>query len=260
MTPPQAQIVTGRVHHHRLRPRAHRFDYPACMLLLPLRSLRERPDPQLARNRRALLAFHDADHGDGRADCLQWLEKRLAEAGIHDADGEVWLQTYPRVLGYAFKPVSFWYCLRRDTSPAAVLAEVHNTFGERHAYLITGPQLAWGRAVDAHKVFHVSPFMRVEGRYVFRFGGVGPRMVARIELHDEHGLLLATSIFGHAAPATRTLQRQVLCTQPLMSLAVIVRIHWQALRLWVKRVPWFSKPAPPAEPVSVAVNPATRSR
>jgi DUF1365 family protein len=256
---PQAQLVIGRVHHHRLRPRPHRFDYPACMLLLPLRSLRAQPDPQLARNRRALLAFHDSDHGDGRADCLQWLEERLAEAGIHDADGEVWLQTYPRVLGYAFKPVSFWYCLRGDGTPAAVLAEVHNTFGERHAYLMAGPQLAWGRAVEARKVFHVSPFMRVEGRYVFRFGWAGQRVVARVELHDADGLLLATSLSGDAAPASRALQRQVLRSQPLMSLAVIARIHWQALRLWAKRVPWFSKPAPPAEPVSIVVPPVARS-
>jgi DUF1365 family protein len=253
-----AQLVIGRVHHHRLRPRTHRFDYPACMLLLPLRSLRQSPDPQLARNRRALLAFHDADHGDGRADCLHWLDERLAEAGIHDADGEVWLHTYPRVLGYAFKPVSFWYCLRRDTSLAAVLAEVHNTFGERHVYLMAGPQLAWGRVVEANKVFHVSPFMRVEGHYRFRFAWSGQRLVARIELHDPHGLLLATSIFGHAAPATRALQRQVLRTQPLMSLAVIVHIHWQALRLWAKRVPWFSKPTPPAQAISVAVHPLSR--
>jgi DUF1365 family protein len=250
----RAQLVIGRVHHHRLRPRTHRFDYPACMLLLPLRSLRAQPDPQLARNRRALLAFHDSDHGDGRADCLRWVEERLAEAGIHDADGEIWLHTYPRVLGYAFKPVSFWYCLRRDGTPAAVLAEVHNTFGERHAYLIAGPQLAWGRAVEATKVFHVSPFMRVEGRYRFRFGWTGQRVVARIELHDQHGLLLATSLSGDAAPASRALQRQVLLSHPLMSLAVIARIHWQALRLWVKRVPWFSKPAPPAEPVSIVVH------
>jgi DUF1365 family protein len=254
-----AQLLIGRVYHHRLRPRRHRFDYPACMLLLPLRSLRDQPDPQLARNRPALLAFHDADQGDGRADCLQWVEERLAEAGIHDADGEIWLQTYPRVLGYAFKPVSFWYCLRRDASPAAVLAEVHNTFGERHAYLVAGAQLAWGQAVEATKVFHVSPFMRVEGHYVFRFGWTGQRLVARIELHDAQGLLLATSLVGDAAPASRSLQRRVLLTQPLMSLAVIARIHWQALRLWLKRVPWFSKPAPPTEPVSVAVHPVPRS-
>lgn len=252
----QAQLVLGRVHHHRLRPRSHSFDYPACMWLLPLRSLRAQPDPLLARNRRAALAFHDADHGDGRADCLQWLEERLADAGIHDADGEVWLQTYPRVLGYAFKPVSFWYCLRRDGTPAAVLAEVHNTFGERHAYLIAGPQLAWGQAVQANKVFHVSPFMRVEGHYVFRFGWAGERLVARIELHDAQGLLLTTRVSGRAAPASRALQRRVLWTQPLMSLAVIARIHWQAVRLWAKRVPWFSKPAPPAEPVSGAVDPS----
>ena len=105
----RAQIAIGTVRHLRLRPTLHRFDYPTYFLLLPLRSMRAMPDPALARNRFARLAFHDRDHGgDGRADCLAWLDEQLAREGVHDADGEVWLQTYPRVLGYVFKPVSFW--------------------------------------------------------------------------------------------------------------------------------------------------------
>ncbi|MFX8230918.1 DUF1365 family protein, partial [Acinetobacter baumannii] len=92
----------------------HAFVYPSYFLWLPMRALRREASPGLNRNGRGWLSFHDADHGDGGADALAWAETLLAAEGITDADGEVWLQTYPRVLGYVFKPVSFWFCERRD--------------------------------------------------------------------------------------------------------------------------------------------------
>lgn len=139
-----AQIGFGSVWHRRLRPVEHAFRYPSYFLLLPLRSLRAQPCTPLNRNRWGWLSFQDRDHGVGGDDALAWFEQLLHSEGIRDADGEVWLQTFPRVLGYAFKPVSFWYAHRADGSLAAVLAEVNNTFGERHAYLLAGPGLAWG--------------------------------------------------------------------------------------------------------------------
>jgi DUF1365 family protein len=252
------QLAIGRVRHRRLKPVAHGFDYPTYFLLLPLRSLRARPDAALARNRFGLIAFHDHDHGDGRADCLAWLDERLAAEGVHDADGEVWLQTYPRVLGYVFKPVSFWYCHRRDGSLAAVLVEVNNTFGERHCYLLSGGGLDWGRELEASKVFHVSPFCRVEGQYRFRFARTGQRVIARIELDDAEGPLLVTSVSGEFADATVARQRLAFFGQPAMTVGVIARIHWQALRLWLKRVPFFAKPPAPAQPLTQGTpNPPT---
>jgi uncharacterized protein len=107
-------IGTGVVRHQRLRPVAHAFEYPTYFLMLPMRALRAQPCAALARNRFGLLSFHDRDHGDGGADALAWLEALLQREGIAGADGEVWLHTYPRVAGYAFKPVSFWYCHQAD--------------------------------------------------------------------------------------------------------------------------------------------------
>ncbi len=241
----RAQLAVGTVHHVRLRPAVHRFDYPTYFLLLPLRALRVQPDAALVRNGFGLVSFHDRDHGDGRADCLAWLDERLAREGVTDADGEVWLQTYPRVLGYAFKPVSFWYCHRRDGTLAAIVAEVNNTFGERHCYLLCGAGLDWGRELHARKAFHVSPFCHVTGEYRFRFARAEGRVVARVEHHDGDGPLLLTSVSGTLADATRKRQREAFFGQPLMTLGVIVRIHWQALRLLVKRVPFVRKPAAP---------------
>jgi uncharacterized protein len=241
----RAQLGIGSVRHERLRPRAHAFDYRTYFLMLPLRALHARPDPRLARNRFGLISFADRDHGDGRDDCLTWIEEQLAALGITDADGEIWLQAYPRVLGYAFKPVSFWYCLRRDGSPAAIVAEVNNTFGERHCYLLSGQTLAWGREMQASKVFHVSPFCRVEGTYRFRFLRTATHIVARVEHDDAAGPLLLTSVAGELADATPARQRAAFFGQPLMTLMVIVRIHWQAVRLGLKRIPYYPKPAPP---------------
>ena len=248
--PAQPLLATGEVRHTRLRPARHAFAYRNWFVLLPMRALHREPTTALPRNRAGLVSFHDADHGDGSADALAWAEGLLAAEGIDDADGEIWLQTYPRVLGYAFKPVSFWYCHRVDGTLAAVLAEVNNTFGERHVYLLAGPQLGFGREQQARKVFHVSPFCRVEGRYRFRFMRTADRIVARVDHDDDAGALLQTSVSGRLEPLTAAATRRALLGMPLMTLGVIARIHWQALKLWRKRVPFFTKPEPPQAFVS----------
>ena len=252
-------IGFGEVRHTRLRPARNHFVYPTYFLMLPMRALRSKPHASLARNRFALIGFADRDHGDGRADSLAWVDELLQREGIDDACGEIWLHCYPRVLGHTFKPVSFWYCHRNDGSLRAVLVEVNNTFGERHCYLLHGAQLAYGGEQRATKVFHVSPFCEASGEYVFRFlhseradgdgrfdDSVG-RTVARIDHFDAHGALLQTSVSGRLVPLSVRSLRQAFFGTPLMTLGVIARIHWQALRLALKHVPFFRKPPPPAE-------------
>ncbi len=241
-----AQIGIGEVRHTRMRPVRHGFRYPTLFLLLPMRRLRAEGAGALARNRAGAISFWDRDHGDGGGDALAWLDATLQREGIDDADGEAWLHCYPRVLGYTFKPVSFWYCHRADGSLRAVLVEVNNTFGERHCYLLDAP--AWGRELEARKVFHVSPFCEVRGHYRFRFllAPERRRTVVRIDYDDGAGTLLATSVSGALVDATADHLRRAAWTHPLAMAGVMARIHWQALLLWLRRVRLFSKPEAPS--------------
>ena len=203
----------------------------------------------LAVNRFGAISFHDRDHGDGRdasqGGALAWLDTLLQSEGIADANGEVWLHCYPRIFGFTFKPVSFWYCHDASDRLRAIVVEVNNTFGERHCYLLDKPQ--WGIEQTADKVFHVSPFCSVEGQYRFRFMRTSDRTVARIDHDDALGALIQTSVSGHLVALNTRSQWQALLRYPLMTVMVVVRIHWQAFKLWRKKVTFFSKPTPPQD-------------
>jgi len=249
-TKAHALLGFGEVRHTRLKPVRNQFTYGTYFLMLPMRTLHREGPGALVRNRFAPLSFFDKDHGDGRSlaqgGALGWLDALLASEGITGADGEVWLHTYPRVLGFTFKPVSFWYCHRTDGSLRAVVVEVNNTFGERHCYLLDAP--SFGQELRATKVFHVSPFCPVEGGYRFRFM-VTPdlsRTVARIDYDDATGPLIQTSVSGRLEALTPASVRHALWHYPAMTLGVVARIHWQAIKLFIKKVPFFGKPPPPA--------------
>jgi hypothetical protein len=254
-TAPEPQLCFGEVLHRRLRPTEHAFRYPVYFLAVPLSRVESLARRGFGLNRFNLLSFHFRDHGarDG-SHPLAWIRDLLAAEGLAEAaDGEVWLQTFPRVLGYVFNPVSFWFCEDREQRVRAILAEVNNTFGERHAYLLVHPDarpILPAEVLAARKAFHVSPFFSVAGGYRFRFHQTRNRRLARIDYHDDQGDLLHTSVSGAGEPlCARTLARAFL-GYPWMTLAVIARIHWQALKLWTKRVPFVSKPLPPLEEVS----------
>ena len=247
-----AQIGFGQVRHTRLRPRRHAFAYDTYFLMLPIRSLQDATAMgTLAVNRPGLISFFEADHGDGRSPeqggVLAWLQEVLHTEEIDDAHGEVWLHTYPRVLGYTFKPVSFWYCHRTDGSLRAIVVEVNNTFGERHCYLLDQPH--YGETLVAQKCFHISPFCHIEGQYRFRFMRTRhdgqDRTVVRIDHDDAQGPLINTSVSGTLHAITPATLRRALWRYPAMTLMVMARIHWQALKIWLKRVGFVRKPPAP---------------
>ena len=249
MTPPQ--ILFGRVFHCRRRPVRHAFAYPVFFLRIPLSAMASAGRGVFSVDRPNLLSLYARDHGPRDGSPLEpWVRARLAEAGIRGADGEILLQAFPRVLGFVFNPIAIYYCHDRAGALRAVLCEVSNTFGERHNYLLAhrdGRPIAPRDWLRAEKVFHVSPFCEVEGFYRFRFSGDDARQYAHIDYHDGEGKLLVTAIDGEAEPiGARALARAVL-GYPFLTLGVVARIHWQALKLWLKRVPFFSKPEPPLQ-------------
>lgn len=264
------QIGFGSIRHARLRPTRHRFAYRSFFLRLPMRALARAPLELrwLTSNGAGLFSLHDADHGDGRTP-LDWIESVLASAGIDDACGEVWLHAFPRILGYVFNPVSLWFCHRADGALRAVVCEVNNTFGEKHCYVLAhddGHALRWGEELVARKAFHVSPFCSVSGCYRFRFmlsergaHGAEARFIARIDHDDADGPVLLASIEGRLEPLTDARLLHAFFAYPAFTLGVMARIHWQALTLWRKRAPWFSKPPPPTAALtrSVARTPKT---
>jgi DUF1365 family protein len=247
-------IGFGQVRHTRLRPQRHAFAYATYFLLLPMRTLASQGSAVLAVNRSGWLSFFEADHGDGRSPAdggaLGWLDDLLQSEGITDGTGEVWLHCYPRVLGYTFNPVSFWYCHTQAGRLRAIVVEVNNTFGERHFYLLDQPQ--FGQELHAKKVFHVSPFCPVEGGYRFRFvlnlatdAARSPHTLASIDYDDAQGPLIETSVSGALEPVTAPSIRKALWRYPVMTFGVMARIHWQAMRLWLRKTHFFSKPEPP---------------
>jgi DUF1365 family protein len=245
------QLYFGTVMHDRLKPSRHRFRHGVFFLRVNLREIDRMAGPLFSIDRWNVFSFHRADHGPRDGSELEpWMRALLARHGIDCADGDVVLQTFPRVLGYVFNPVSFWLAYDRGGGLRAVLAEVSNTFGERHNYLVThadGRRISGEQWLEATKVFHVSPFFGVAGRYRFRFTERANGTVARIDYYGDEGLLLRTAIGGEAAPFDTRRLGYAFMRYPGFTLGVIARIHWHALRLWLKRVPFFPKPLPPAE-------------
>ena len=244
----EPRIVLGEVRHSRLKPFEHSFRYRSFYLQLPLRSLgRQAGGWAWGVNKTSLLSVHDRDHGDGRP-LLAWALDTLRQAGVHDADGEIWLQTFPRMFGYVFKPVSFWFCERADGALRAVIAEVNNTFGDRHVYVLEAKNqcIHNGETLFAKKAFYVSPFFEIRGSYQFRFykAGLGGRDLARIEYLDDSGALLLTSMSGQSKALSAYSALRAWLAYPLHSVSVIARIHWQALFLWIKGAKFVARPKP----------------
>lgn len=254
-------LYAGTVMHRRWKPKPHRLQYGVFALLADLDEL-----PALTRrlklfshNRFNLFSLMDRDFGAGDGSALKpWVEARLAEAGLETRGIHVSLLCYPRILGYAFNPLSVFYCRRaRDGALIAILYEVHNTFGERHCYLIPAEPGEATVRQECAKAFYVSPFIDMQATYRFQVlppsfaSEAGERLALVINESDAEGPLLDASFVARRVPLGDGKLLSLLARHPLMGLKVIGGIHWEALRLWLKGIKLTKRPAPPVPLVTI---------
>jgi len=255
----QSAIYEGSVFHDRKRPRRHRLTYRVFSLLLDIDELTEL-DQSLTLfgyNRWSLVSFWDRDHGSGSGAPLRnWVEQQLKDAGLHPDGGPVRILCYPRILGYAFNPLTVYFCYRHDETLAAVLYEVSNTFKERHTYVIPvdEPERKVIRQ-SCDKDFYVSPFLPMTCSYHFRIVAPAQSVKIAIRQEDQDGTLFAALFSGSRSVLSNKVLASVLARYPAMMLKIIAGIHWEALRLWLKGLPIY-RHHPAASAVGTSIIPA----
>lgn len=244
--------VAAHTYHGRKGVVRNGFRYSVDYVLLDPEA---RPaGPRLfARNRAGLASLYDSDHGGepGRGRGAPWLRDVLRSYDLPQP-ARIALLAQPRVLGHVFNPVSFWLCFDKSDRLWAVVAEVTNTFGTRHSYLCHKPDLSAIAASDrlgASKQLHVSPFQPRDGGYTFRFDLRDDRVGIWIDYGRARGGLVAT-LTGRRRPLTNRAILWSLLRRPFGARRVLALIHWQALKLWVKKAAFRPEPAPRQRKVS----------
>lgn len=248
-------LYRGRVMHHRLRPFRQRFVYGVWTLFVPLDDLDAigRRLRLLSVAGRNVITLKAADHGprDG-SDLEPWVRAQLADARIDDGGGRVFMLAFPRVFGFVFNPLTIYFAYDPQGRLRALLYEVKNTFGGQHVYgfAVDGeaPRLRHGCA----KTFYVSPFIELDARYTFNLAPPGERLTVVINETVSEEPQLVASLSGHRRPlADAELLRALLAFGP-MTLKVVLGIHWEALKLWVRGAPF--RPPSAHAPAVVAGN------
>ncbi|PIO98094.1 DUF1365 domain-containing protein [Pleomorphomonas carboxyditropha] len=243
MTP---ALYVGEVLHRRLRPAVHSLRYGIYMFHADLDRLDRlhRASRLMSVNGRNVLSFHEADHGPAGEGTLAERMRRLArERGLAWDGAEIALIAMPRLLGFVFNPLSIYFCRDADGRLSSIVYEVRNTFGGMHHYARdVAPETAGTIHQAAEKAFYVSPFLPMEMRYRFHVKPPSDRFTIAIEDHDGDGLMLTASMsLTRRALDDRAIAR-LLVRFPLMTLKVVAAIHWEALKLWLKRIPFHARP------------------
>lgn len=237
------------VHRRHIAPLA-RFAYRLSYMLVDIDRLEalHRRFRWFSLNRFNLVSLHDADHGSRKPGQLRaWAENILSGGGVELEGGRIRLLCLPRILGFAFNPLSLWYCEDADGRLRAVIAEVRNTFGERHSYLLTpaGDAITWDEAIVKDKVFHVSPFLDLAARYRFRVEPPGNGVRMSIGEQRDGAKVLDACLAGRRSALTDRSLLVTVARTPWAALRVVFGIHWQALLLWLRGARYHPKPQPP---------------
>ena len=232
-------IYSGFVTHRRFKPKRHFFTYKTFSLLIDLNEIKnlEKKIKFFSYNKFNILSFYDVDHGprDGSS-LVNWVKNTLLNAKINVGSGTIKLLCYPRFFGYVFNPLSIFYCYNENSQLKAILYEVKNTFNEQHTYVFAASPHSDLILHKCDKKFYVSPFMEMKTFYNFRLINPGKNLNIFIKQRDNEGTLLTACQVGKKIEmSSKNLLIQFL-KHPLMSFKVILAIHFEALRLWMKGV------------------------
>lgn len=250
----RSALYFGSVMHRRRRPRPHSLRHNVFWALLDLDDLDGlgRRLRLFSHNRFNVFSLHDSDHGDGSDTPLrQQVDRHLAAAGM--AADQVLLFCMPRTFGYSFNPLSIYFCCNGGAIDA-ILYEVHNTFGERHSYLVPtrGETQPFEHSCD--KQFYVSPFMGMRLTYGFRTTLDAASVAVAIRGSDADGVVIDAALAGRQAPLTDATLARAMVLFPLVTLKVIAAIHWHALMMLLKGYRVAPRPTPPRDDVTMIVN------
>lgn len=251
MTRP-VQHIAGETYHGRRGETKNAFSYSIDYVLLDAEGTPDHP-ALFARNGGGVMSLHDSDHGGPpkNGTGAPWVRDVLASHQIN-LTGRIDLLAQPRVLGHVFNPVSFWLCYDEGDILRVVIAEVSNTFGDRHSYLVHHDdmrEITKADTITARKIFHVSPFQDIAGGYTFRFD-IQPDIIGIwIDFSEDHAGLIAT-LTGPRRPLTNFGILNAMLRRPFGSRRVLALIHWQAVKLWWKGVAYRPRPEPPVDEVS----------
>ncbi|MCX7868483.1 MAG: DUF1365 domain-containing protein [Terrimicrobiaceae bacterium] len=234
------------VWHRRLWPREHEFVYRVFLFAFDLDEVAARAPGSwlLGINRPGLYSLQNRDHfGASNASLRERAESFLRANGVDERPSRILLLTNARFLGYTFNPISVWFCEGAGGSPLGAIAEVGNTFGELKPFFV--PPSSGGFHLRAPKHFYVSPFSDLDWEFEFRFARPGGRLGVWIDVFRSGDKALASSLTGRKLPLRTSVLLAQTARFPFITLKVISLIHWQALRLWLKRVPFHRKEEKP---------------
>ncbi len=242
------------VMHRRHFPQSYRFDYKVFSFLIDIDAFKENnTNPLLSLNRFNLYSIYTKDHGsrDG-TDWRTWIDSVLDQHNLSNAKHQIKLLCFPRILGYAFNPLSMWYCFGEDEKLYAIICEVSNTFGEHHHYLLHNDNQPYKDKVKANKKknFHVSPFIDMEAEYQFTIGVPDDDLMIVINEYQNKKLMLSATQHGKQQIIDTPLLLGLFVRLPLMTLKIMWMIHWQALKIWLRGGIYHKKPEAPKEDFS----------